>query len=116
MDAGVVVDFLEEMHFDENVGVDCEVGPVDVPVACLVAILDLPVEFFGHLDHHWVLRHFIRRDVLETLITILFIVLNLSSLSTFGLRIYTFSSSLSSSDSSSLVSSSSLCLPINKII
>ena len=83
----VVVDLLEEVHLDENVGVDCEVGPIYVPVACVVAVLDLPVQALGHLDHHWVLRHWLAHNLLETLITIFFRFLNLSMRSILGLRI-----------------------------
>ena len=52
-----MVDLLEEVHFDEDVGVDGEVGPEDVPIPRLVAELDLPAEFFCDVGHHRVLGH-----------------------------------------------------------
>lgn len=57
MDAGVVVDLLEEVHFDEDIWVDGEVSPVDIPVSSIVTILDFPVEFLGHFDNNGVLSH-----------------------------------------------------------
>lgn len=98
MDAWIVIDLLEEMHFYENVRVYRKVGPVNIPVASIVTILNFPIKFLGHLHNHRVLSHWMKRNVLDTLMTIFFIVLNLSNRSTLGLRISTFSSSLSSSD------------------
>jgi hypothetical protein len=116
VDAGVVVDLLEEVHPDEDVGVDGEVGPEDVPVSRLVVGLDLPVQLFGHVRNNRVLGHCMEKPLLETFITIFFNVLNLSIRSIFGLRISAFSSSLYSSEYSELSSSSSFPRPINKII
>ena len=43
MDARIMVDLLEEMHLDKDIGINCEVCPIDVPISSLVAALNLPV-------------------------------------------------------------------------
>ena len=43
MDARIMVDLLEEMHLDKDIGINCEVCPIDVPISSLVVALDLPV-------------------------------------------------------------------------
>lgn len=43
MDAGVMVNFLKEVHLYEDVRVDCEISPVDVPVSSIVVILYFPI-------------------------------------------------------------------------
>lgn len=57
VDAWVVVDLLEEMHFDEHIGIDGEVSPIDIPIACIVTILYFPVEFLSYFNHHRILSH-----------------------------------------------------------
>ena len=88
-----MIDFLEEMHFDENVGVDGKIGPEDIPISCIVAVLYFPVELLCDILDDCVLCHWIDEDLLETLMTIFLRVLNLSMRSILGLRIYTFYSS-----------------------
>ena len=88
-----MIDFLEEMHFDENVGVDGKIGPEDIPISCIVAVLYFPVELLCNILDYCILCHWIEVDVLETLMTIFLRVLNLSMRSILGLRIYTFYSS-----------------------
>ena len=70
MDAGEVADLLEEVHFDEGLGLDHGVGPEEIPVSLLPAVLYPPVEGFGHVAHHIVLGHCVRHRLLLTLITI----------------------------------------------
>lgn len=60
MNAWVVVDLLEEVHLDEDVRIDCEVSPVDVPIARLVTILDLPVQRLCDLGDYGILGHWVR--------------------------------------------------------
>lgn len=91
MDAGVVVDLLEEVHFNQHVGVDGKIGPKYVPISGIVAVLQFPVEFLCDVGHYGVLGHCVEIGVLERLMTIFLRVLNLSIRSIFGLRIYTFS-------------------------
>ena len=40
--ARIMVDLLEEMHFDEDVRIDGEVSPINIPIYSIVALLDLP--------------------------------------------------------------------------
>ena len=57
MDAWVVIDFLEEVHFDEDIRINGEVGPKDIPVASFVRVLNFPVKLFSYIDYDRVLSH-----------------------------------------------------------
>lgn len=59
----VMVDLLEEMHLDEDIRIDGEVSPIDVPISRIVTLLHLPFERFCNLCHDWVLSHYVSEDV-----------------------------------------------------
>lgn len=42
MHTRIVVDLLEEMHFNEDVRIYGEVGPINIPISSIVALLDFP--------------------------------------------------------------------------
>ena len=52
VDSWEMVNFLEEVHSDEDVGVDRVVGPEDIPVSRFDVGLDFPVEILCYFAHH----------------------------------------------------------------
>lgn len=58
MNSREMIDFLEQMHLDEYIGINTEICPVDIPIARIIAVLYFPPQLLGHLRHHWVLRHY----------------------------------------------------------
>ena len=78
MNARIVVNLLEEVHLNEDIGVNRKISPIDIPISSIVTRLNLPVELLGHLGHHRILSHCLRAQLLDTFITMRFNVLNLS--------------------------------------
>lgn len=62
MHTRIVVDFLEEVHFDEDIRIYGEVGPIDIPISSIVALLDPPFQRLCDLCHHWILSHYGKKD------------------------------------------------------
>lgn len=78
MNSWVVIDFLEEVHFDEYIWVDGKIGPENIPISCVVAVLYFPVKLLCDILNDGILCHWMILEILETLMTIFLRFLNLS--------------------------------------
>lgn len=103
------------MHFYEDIWVNTEVCPIDIPIPGIITGLDPPSQALRDFRNNWILSHCINEWVLETLMVILFKFLNLSILSIFGLRTCTLLDYCESLSSDSLSSLESLRLGIIKL-
>lgn len=85
MYARVVVDLLEEVHFEEDVRQHCTVGPEYVPIPSVALGLDLPVEVLCDFAHDGVLSVYLALHSPETFMIIrLRLTFVCSSLTTVG--------------------------------
>ena len=69
-----MADFLVEMHFEEDFGLDHRINPHDIPVIFSFAGLDFPLEFFCDFGEDIVLSHWIMDEILLRLMTISFVL------------------------------------------
>lgn len=53
--AGEVIDLLVEFHLGECLGLDCIIGPADIPIHGVGRGLSAPSEVLGDLADYWIL-------------------------------------------------------------
>lgn len=58
-----MIDLLMEVHTNQNIRLNREVSPEDVPVTSRRIGLDTPAQLLSHLTDHGVLSHYIMRAI-----------------------------------------------------